>query len=96
MMAAIVAILVTLAGCGGPSITGKYVDRDYPDRYHIELYKDGTFHLKDDKASYDGTWKIDGDQLTFSLDSERKTTATIKGDRITLKNGNVYVKQRDK
>jgi hypothetical protein len=90
----IIAILLAAVGCNGSGIAGKYADRDYPDRYHIELYKDGTFHMKEDKASWDGTWKLDGDQLTFSLDdSERKTTATIKENRITLENGNVFVKQ---
>jgi hypothetical protein len=97
LILAIIVIPVTAIGCGDSGITGKYVDRDYPDRYHIELYKDGTFHTKEDKVSYDGTWKIEGDQLTFTLDnSERTMTATIKEIRITDEFGNIFVKQQDK
>jgi len=97
LMIAIFAVSVAAIGCGGSDITGKYVDRDYPDRYHIELYEDGTFHTKEDKVSYDGTWKIEGDQLTFTLDnSERTMTATIKENRITDEFGNIFVKQQDK
>lgn len=63
-------------------LVGRYVT-GYPDEY-LELHADGTHSLREYATNFTGTWKVEGDTLTITIDSTPGffATATIKGDTL--------------
>lgn len=80
----VLALLSTLAACGGNALLGKWED---PDGVGLELKSDGTFTIGFQGMSINGTFEQKGDQLTLTatdLGDPISFTYAVSGDTMTL------------
>jgi hypothetical protein len=79
-------------GCGGASASPDVVGCWKTVSQHdvTECFRaDGTYTLDSSRiGQHEGTWALDGDQMTVTVGSfsSETFTATLEGDRLTLKN----------
>lgn len=94
--------LSLLAGCGGEegSLSGKYYCyseefETFEDDWYMEFKSGGKFTYSVIGDSYEGTYKVSGDTLTYNLLGSTET-GTIDGDKIITGEGDsriVWVKK---
>ncbi|MBQ9609443.1 MAG: DUF4923 family protein [Lachnospiraceae bacterium] len=62
------------------------VNINVADMITIELKSDGTFTMKMDTESESGTYTVDGEKISLTIDNETEN-GTIKGDTLTIGSG---------
>ena len=83
-----VLILVASTGCSKP-VAGRWVAPDNKTDI-MELKSDGTYVLVGTR--HGGTYVVDGEKITFALDTGAVFKGQVKGNVIFL-NGGKYIKQ---
>lgn len=75
------------------SVCGIYVNQENPSDF-LELKADGTFYNEEGGIGFSGTWEIEGDTITLSLEGlPFATRVTVQGNTIIDPDGEVWVKQ---
>jgi len=87
----VVILAFSLIACS-KSLSGKYVNKDNNKDY-IEFKSDKTFYVKEGGSGYSGEYKIDGDEITFTLGSGEAAKCTIKGNSIIDEEDEVWEKK---
>ena len=94
----VVVGLMMGVGCGSDDDNPVNSNRDllvgtwlYPEvdalTWSLTLNSDGTFHANDEGDDVDGTWSLEGDQLTFDptdKDSETATLVSVTDTELTI------------
>jgi hypothetical protein len=88
----IFAALTLLAACSGNKAVGKYFSDDNPGWYR-ELNADGTFYSKEGDIGFSGTYRVDGEDITYSLGFGLALKARIEGNILIDEDGERWVKE---
>ncbi len=81
--------IAVLAGCNRH--TGTFVSADNQG-YFIELRPDGTCSAKEGPMTLTGKYEVNGDLLIMRFETGVYTTALIKGDTITDRDGQKFIR----
>ena len=63
------------------------INQNIADMMTIELKSDGTFTMKLDTETENGTYEVDGEKISLTVDGDTQE-GTIKGDTLTIGSGN--------
>lgn len=81
------AMMLAFAACGKDAVTGKWMKNSDADGEVIWEFSGGKCSLTNMEIKKQGTYKIDGDQITIHMDawSEDKVyTFSVEGDKLTM------------
>ena len=91
----LIALLFMLSGCGSSNLSGRYINENNPNEYldFIGTGRNRWVNLVNDGRLMDGTYRIDGNNLTISF-SHANSHWTINNNRIICNStGNVFVRE---
>ena len=69
--------LFLLGACGGPEVAGTY---NCPHQSVLHIRDDGSFTTVGHDSAFEGTYEVDGETISFSVEGTEPAVAVIRDD----------------